>query len=235
MQRYRRFIRWLHRHGRPAIRAIECRGTLEQADAYRKLIGKVKSPPVLALLNRGRKYSLDTDASAHQVGCALFQTDEEVVRRPFGFWSRTLAPAERNCSASERECLAVVYGITTCRPYLYGERFTFHTDHAALRWLVEISDPSGRLMRWCLQLAEYTFDVQYKKAKLNCQADAVSRIPSLFQTVPEDDAEIPCYAVAHDSEKVADTDVENDVYFDEHDRVAQQAPGLAKTRRPHHG
>ncbi len=76
--------------------------TLEQEDAYRMLIEKVTSPPVHALPKRGRKYSLDTDASAHQVGCALFQTDEEGMRRPLGFWSRTLAPAERNYSASER-------------------------------------------------------------------------------------------------------------------------------------
>ncbi len=52
-------------------------------------------------------------------------------------------------------------------------------------------------MRWRLQLDEYTFDVQYKKAKLNCEADAVSRTPSLFHTVPEDDTEIPCDAVTH--------------------------------------
>ncbi len=48
-------------------------------------------------------------------------------------WSRTLAPVERNYSASERECLAVVYGITTCRTQLFGEHFVVNTDHAALR------------------------------------------------------------------------------------------------------
>ncbi len=50
-------------------------------------------------------------------------------------------------------------------------------------------------MRWRLQLAEKTFDVEYKEEKLNCQADTVSRIPSLFRTIPGEDTEIPCYAV----------------------------------------
>ncbi len=84
------------------------------------LIEKVTSPPILALTKRGRKHSLDTDASAHQVCCALFQNDENGVRRPLRFWSRKLAPAKRNYSASERECPAFEYGTTMCRLYLYG-------------------------------------------------------------------------------------------------------------------
>eukprot|EP00171_Calliarthron_tuberculosum_P000507 IDg507t1 len=75
--------------------------------------------------------------------------------RPVGFWSRTLNAAEKNYSPTERECLAVIYGVTTCRPYLYGQRFKVVTDHNSLRWLLEINDPaSGRLMRWRIRLAE---------------------------------------------------------------------------------
>ncbi len=160
-----------------------------------------------------------------------FRPTKKAFGNPSGLVA-TLRLEERNYSAPERECLAVVYGITICPPYLYGERFTVRTGYAALRWLVQISDPSGRLMRWRLRIAEYSFDVQYKKAKWNCQADTVSRIPSLFHTVAEDDAEIPCYAVTHDSEEDGDMDAENDLYFDEHDRVAQQAPDFPKPVDP---
>ncbi len=147
---------------------------------------------MLALPKSGKPYSHDTDASAHQVGCALFQEQEDRYRSPIRFWSRTLSPAERNYSASERECLPLVYGITTCRPYLFGEHFTVDTDHAALRLLMSISDPSGRLMRWRLRLAEYTFDVRYKEGNLNCTADAVSRIPSTGLSAVHEDPDPPC-------------------------------------------
>ena len=117
-----------------------------ETQAFKALIAAVTSPPILALPKLGLPYSLDTDASNEQVGAALFQ-EEDGERRPIGFWSRTLHAAERNYATPEKECLAVVWGVTTLRPYLQGVRFTVHTDHSALRWLLEISDPSGRLMR----------------------------------------------------------------------------------------
>ena len=76
--------------------------------AFRNLVDKICSPPVLALPVAGRRFLLDTDASAEQIGCALFQEDEEAVRKPVGYWSRQLISAEQNYSATERECLALV-------------------------------------------------------------------------------------------------------------------------------
>ncbi len=158
---YRRFIRGYTEIAAPLYTLLKGDVPKElpeldavQDAAYRTLTEAVNFPPVLALPRSGLTYSLDTDAGDHQVGCALFQTYLDGTRRPLGFLSRTLAPAERNYSVSERECLAVVYGITTCRPYLFGEHFVVNAYRAALRWLMEISDPSGRLMRWRLRLAE---------------------------------------------------------------------------------
>lgn len=101
--------------------------------------------------------------------------------------SETLNKAERNYSATERECLALVYGITTCRPYLQFEHFDAYTDHQALRLLTSIDDPSGRLMRWRLRLSEYSFDVHYKKGVENQLADAASRVDTAGPTTEEED------------------------------------------------
>ena len=99
-------------------------------DAFQTLITAITSPPVLALPNADLPYSIDTDARDYQVGCALFQTDENGERRPIGFWSRTLNSAEKNYSTPEKECLAVLWALTTFRPYLMGERFTVLSDQA---------------------------------------------------------------------------------------------------------
>ncbi|CDF33203.1 unnamed protein product [Chondrus crispus] len=161
--------------------------------AFDTLREAVISPPILALPKAGFPYSMDTDASDYQVGTALFQSHEDGQRKHIGFWSRLLHAAERNYSTSEKECLAVVWGVVTLRPYLQGTRFTVHTEHSSLRWLMEITDPSGRLMRWRLRLGEFDFDVKYKKGKLNTQADALSRLFTSGETTVPVDEEIPCF------------------------------------------
>eukprot|EP00171_Calliarthron_tuberculosum_P023081 IDg23081t1 len=94
----------------------------------------------------------------------------------------------------EKECLAVIYAIQICRPYIQGEYFTVYTDCSALRWLFEINDPSGRLMRWRLRLAEYRFKTEYRKGIKNCQGDAMSRLASNSHTTVDIDEEIPAYS-----------------------------------------
>ena len=165
----------------------------KQLESFQELINIIVSPPILALPKHGLQYSVDTDASGYGLGCALFQTDEDGERKPIGFWSRSLIDAEKNYSASERECLAVVWALKVLRPYLMYEKFIVHTDHAALRWLLSIQDPSGRLMRWRLRLAEFDFQIMYKKGKLNTQADALSRLRTLAETIRHDDDDIPAF------------------------------------------
>ena len=178
-----------------------------QFDSLRKLIDRVCSHPILALPKAGLEYSLDCDASDYGIGCALFQTHPDGEGKPIGFWSRSLLPAECNYSASERECLAVVWALKTLRPYLMYEKFTVYTDHAALQWLLTIDDPSGRLIRWRLRLAEYDFEVKYKKGKVNTQADALSRLHSSAETIPHDDNDdIPTFMT-----DLANTPSKNDV------------------------
>ncbi len=48
-------------------------------------------------------------------------------------------------------------------------------------------------MRWRLRLSEFDFEVRYKKGKVNSQADALSRLATLGETVVPVDEEIPCF------------------------------------------
>jgi len=49
------------------------------------------------------------------------------------------------------------------------------TDHKPLEWLHSVKDPTSRLIRWRLKLAEYDYKILYKAGKINCNADALSR------------------------------------------------------------
>jgi hypothetical protein len=218
---YRRFLKnfahtaeplnALLRAGQPA--KIASWGEKEEA-AFRELINAICEPPILRLPRVGLPISVDTDSSAYQVGCVLFQTDEDGKRHPLGFWSRTLQGAERNYSASERECLAVVWALQTLRPYLAFEKFTVHTDHSALRWLFNIVEPSGRLARWRLRLSEFDYEIAYKKGSANVHADTLSRLRTYAETEYDPDQDvIPVYIAEASAEPDSHTDPSEEVDF----------------------
>jgi hypothetical protein len=105
---------------------------------------------------------LETDASNEQLGVQLLQADDDIIFRPVGFWSRQCNKAKCNYSATEKEALAVVWGIKVCRPYLENTPYIVRSDHQHLQWLfsVAVSDASPRLVRWRLALAAYDLEMQ---------------------------------------------------------------------------
>ena len=137
-----------------------------------------------------------TDASAYQLGATLLQKQDETKNEwtPIGYWSKTLPDTERNYSTTERDSYSVVWAVTTQRPYIEGETFTVRTDHDALRWLMKLTDSSGRLMRWRLRLSEFDFTIQYRPGIVHQVLDALSRIipPQGNDDRPLDD-ELPTY------------------------------------------
>ena len=167
----------------------------EQTQAFELLKKALAEPPVLQLPNPDWEYSIDTDASAHQIGCALFQNSDDGVRHPIGFWSRSLSAAERNYSAGEREALAIIWAVQILHPYLWGRHFKIFTDHQALRWVFLLDDPTGRLSRWRLRLQDFDFEVRYNRGTDNVVADAVSRLPTYGHLDVDPDVELPVFAV----------------------------------------
>jgi len=55
--------------------------------------------------------------------------------------------------------------------------FTVVTDHYALRYLLGMKDPYGRLNRWITELQQYQLSVQHRQGKDHSNADAMSRPP----------------------------------------------------------
>ena len=103
----------------------------------------------------------------------------------------------------------MVWALKTLRPYLLYEKFVAHTDHATLRWLLTIQEPSGRLLRWRFRLAEYNFHVMYKKGPQNVHADALSRLRTATETVADDWDEIPSFLVEEEFSDVTDDETDN--------------------------
>ena len=77
------------------------------------------------------------------------------------------------------------------------EKFIVDIYHAALHWLLSITDPSGRLIRWRLRLSEFDFEVKFKKGKANTQTDALYRLIVDGETVPDENDYIPAFNIEH--------------------------------------
>jgi len=171
----------------------------EALRAFEELKRRLTEAPILALTRRRGAYTLDTDASAGQVGEVLLQEQPDQSTRPVGYWSRSLNAAERNYSTTERECLAVVWASLLLRPYIEGTRFTVRTDHAALKWMLHMDGAHGRLARWRLRSSEFDYVVQTRPGTSHHAADTMSRIstPAVDNGAIPD--AVPCLALPKSS------------------------------------
>lgn len=144
--------------------------------SFQTLINYLSEKPILAFPNFDAPFYLSTDASQVGIGAVLSQKDEHQREHPVYFTSRSLTDAERRYSTIERELLAIIYSTEKFKYYLSGRKFTILTDHNPLVYLNSIKISSDRLTRWRLKLAEFDFNIVYKKGKANANADAMSRI-----------------------------------------------------------
>jgi len=134
--------------------------------SFHTLKQKLMSQPILQYPNFSREFILITDASNDGAGAVLSQ-GQIGKDLPIAYASRSFNKAEKNYSTVEKELAAIVWGIKHFRPYLYGRKFEIVSDHKPLTWIMSVKDLGLRLMRWCIQLAEYDYEVVYKPGVQN--------------------------------------------------------------------
>jgi hypothetical protein len=156
--------------------------------------------PNWALYHKKLLQHLTSCGTDGQLGCCLLQEQPDGKPLPLRYWSRTLNTAERNYSTTEKECLAIVWAVTHLRLYLEGTEFAVRTAHHALRWVMKLSEVQGRLARWRLRLADFTFKVEYHPGITHHAADSMSRVP--HQAIPAEPIEedIPVCATNNPSQ-----------------------------------
>jgi len=115
--------------------------------------------PILRRLDFNKVFILHTNWSALSIGVILGQLDEEGKEYVIAYASRSNNKAKSNYSSYEGECLAVVWVVIQFKPYLYGTKFTLHTNHQPIKWLMTNDKLIGKLARWVLILQEYEFKV----------------------------------------------------------------------------
>lgn len=184
---YRRFIPGFSKVAKPLTELLKKEATFrwgyEQDQAFRVLRDALCTEPLLQYPDFTEPFVVTTDASQIAIGGILSQGPIG-KDQPIAYTSRVLNDAEQNYSTIERELLAIVYAVNYFRPYLFGRKFKLITDHKPLVWLNSVKDPTSRLVRWRLKLAEYEYEVIYKAGKQNVNADALSRNPVINPVLP---------------------------------------------------
>ena len=125
-----------------------------------------------------KEFILTTDASNSGLGAVLSQGPVG-HNLPVAYASRSLNNIETHYTTSEKELLAIVWATKYFRPYLYGRRFKIFSDHKPLVWILNVKDRGSRLLRWRIHLAEYDYEITYRRGSQNTNAYALSRIDSV--------------------------------------------------------
>jgi len=135
---YRRFIPQFATLSEPLTRLLKKCKRWEWGDdqdrAFQRIREHLVTVSTLACPDFELPFVLQTDASLVGLEAVLTQ-NVEGTERVIAFASRALSDPEKKYSATEQECLAVVWAIQKFRPYQEGYRFTVVTDHSSLRWL----------------------------------------------------------------------------------------------------
>ena len=175
---YRRFILSFSKIATPLFALTKKDAPFEWTtsceDAFERLKLLLTTAPVLAFPDFSCDFHLETDASGLGLGAVISQ---EQADGPIAYASRTLQSHERNYAATEMEALDVVWAVRHFRQYLYAHCCHVHTDHEALKSLLNSPHPSGKLARWGMAIQELDLVLHYKPSRGNQKADALSRSP----------------------------------------------------------
>jgi hypothetical protein len=119
------------------------------------------------------------DVSDYAIGDVLGQRIDKKLN-VIHYASKTSYSAQRNYATTEKEFLAVVFACDKFRSYIVDSKVIVHTDHAAIKYLMENKDAKPRLIRWVLLLQEFDLHIVDRKGAENPVANNLSRLENIL-------------------------------------------------------
>ena len=126
----------------------------KEQTAFNILKAKLCEEPLLQLPDFSQPFILTTDALGFAVG-GILSRGKIGEDKPIAYALRSLSNTEKKYDTYEKEVLAIKFCETHFRPHLYGRKFILVTDRKPIVWFQNCKDPSSRVPRWRLKLAEY--------------------------------------------------------------------------------
>jgi hypothetical protein len=151
--------------------------SLEAENAFIDLKSRMASRPILKPPDYDKPFYLAVDASYFCLGACLFQSTDD-VEHPVCYMSRKLKAAEVRYSTIEKEALALVIGVRAFSVYFGSATVVVYTDHSPLQFINRMANSNAKLLRWSLELQQYSLNIQHRRGVDNTLPDILSR-PSL--------------------------------------------------------
>nr|GFC27232.1 reverse transcriptase domain-containing protein [Tanacetum cinerariifolium] len=117
----------------------------ECINAFNTLKKKLTEAPILVVPNWNLLFELICDASDYAIGAVLGQRKSKHFQ-PIHYASKTMMEAQIHYTTTEKEMLAVVYAFKKFQPYLVLSKSIVHTDHSALKYLLNKQDAKPRFL-----------------------------------------------------------------------------------------
>lgn len=147
---YRRFIKDFSSIAKPLtnllIKEVKFDFSVECVQAFQTLKQKLITAPVIISPDWESPFELMCDASDTALGAVLGQKKDKCIHVIY-YASMTLSAAQLNYATTEKELLVVVFALDKFRSYLIGTKVIVHTDHSALKYLMNKKDAKPRLIR----------------------------------------------------------------------------------------
>ena len=150
----------------------------ETENGFNKIKAILISEPVLIAPDFQKQFKLAIDASDIGFGGVLMQVGEDGIDHPISYFSKKFDKHQRNYSAIEKECLALILALEYFDVYLGTtvHQVLVFTDHNPLTFIHRMKNRNQRLVRLRLTLQEYNLDIRHIIGKDNAMANALSRI-----------------------------------------------------------
>ena len=152
---YRRFIKDFSKIAKPLCRLLEKDAKFNFDESCQSSFEDIKSrlveAPIMAKPDCTKEFEIICDASDYAMGAVLGQKIDKIFRAIY-YASKTFSDAQENYSTTEKEMLAIVFACEKFRPYILGSHVIIHTNHAAIKYLMEKKEAKPRLIRWVLFL-----------------------------------------------------------------------------------
>eukprot|EP00253_Pinus_taeda_P007499 PITA_07499 len=186
---YRRFIENFTKIASPLFKLLtkDCEFKLDPdfQSAFETLKTRISEAPILRGPNWKLPFHISTDALDIALGAVLGQ--KYLVPYAIYYTSKNLTPTELNYTVTKKAFLAIVHAINKFRHYITSYETFIHTDHSAIRYLMNKPITNGRVTRWLLLLQEFNITVLDRLGKQNTVADFLSRIQNTKEGSPVED------------------------------------------------
>jgi ribonuclease HI len=127
-------------------------------------------PPVLALPDFTKPFTLEANASGNGIGAVFMQRGQLIA-----FFSKSLGPKAMKASIYEKEAMAILEALKKWKHYFASTSLIIRTDQQSLKYIQEQMLVEGIQHKLLIKLLRFSYKVEYKQGMTNKVVDALSR------------------------------------------------------------